>query len=532
MSTANLTPHQHGYELRWSNIEFTIKVKKRNKVILNNVSGLLPAGTVTCILGPSGAGKTSLLNALSGRIQNDHDCHVSGSLELNRKHIKFSKMKRRTAYVLQENALFATLTPRECLRFSAALRLPDTISAAQKEALVNEMIVDLGLTGCADTRVGNALITGLSGGEKKRTSVGVELVTNPHLVFLDEPTSGLDSFSAFQCVDLLRRVASRGSSVMCTIHQPASDVFAMFDYAILMKDGIIVYHGAVSEMGDHFTKCGYALPEAHNPSDHVMTVVNTCTLDELKERNVIKELWGGNSKDGALVREASGEGKDLDQIEMGKMKYPVSFRTQLYWLMWREVVNFRRDVGMLIARYGLTAFLATLFGIVFYGAGNRDDTVGENFGTHFGVIMMMTMNAQFGSVQPTLLTFPIQRPIFLREYATGTYRSGAYFLSKALTEVVMSLFQIVLLVLIVYFMADLKGNFFLLVIVLWLFGLAASGVALTIGSAANDPLVAVETAPAVLLPQVMFAGFFVRTEHIPNFLRWAQVTNLFAIKMA
>eukprot|EP00300_Choanocystis_sp_HF-7_P020304 c20562_g1_i1.p1 GENE.c20562_g1_i1~~c20562_g1_i1.p1 ORF type:complete len:617 (+),score=147.92 c20562_g1_i1:63-1853(+) len=513
-------PIKVGYELQWTNIHYAVKLKDGEKVILNNVNGLLPAGSVTCILGPSGAGKSSLLNTLAGRVRDDRKSKLSGSLELNKKRIKFSKMKRRTAYVMQEDALFGTLTPRECLRFSAALRLPSTVTPAQRESLVKDMILDLGLTTCADTLVGNALIKGISGGEKKRTSVGVELVTGPQLVFLDEPTSGLDSFSAYQCVDLLRRVASKGSSVLCTIHQPSSEVFAMFDYCILMKDGVVIYHGGVNEIGEHFTKCGYALPENYNPADHIMAVVQTNTLDQLKTNKAIRELAGSDASQ-QLNREVT-DNADLEDIDVTKLAYPRSFWTQLSWLAWREAINIKRDIGALIGRFGITAFMALLFGIIFHGAGNRDDTQGQNFGSHFGIITMMSINAQFGSAQSTLISFPLQRPIFLREYATGTYRSSAYFVCQATTEIILSFFQVLELVLVIYFLAGLNGNFILLVIILWFFGLASSGVALAIGSAADNPTLAVEASPAVFVPQILFAGFFIRLEQIPAFLRWVQ----------
>jgi ABC-type multidrug transport system ATPase subunit len=126
--------------------------------------------------------------------------------------------------------------------------------------LVNTMLENLNLTGCADVMIGGPLIKGIRGGQRKRTSVGVELVTNPKLVFLDEPTSGLDSNSALSCVKLLKSIAKRGTTVLCTIHQPSSEVFELFHNVILMKDGRIMWQGPVDGVVAGFSNLGYPPP--------------------------------------------------------------------------------------------------------------------------------------------------------------------------------------------------------------------------------------------------------------------------------
>jgi ABC-type multidrug transport system ATPase subunit len=153
--------------------------------------------------------------------------------------------RQKIAYVMQDDALMATATTREALEFSAALRLPSGTSRESIKGLVEQTIHDLGLEACADTLIGGALIKGISGGQRKRASVGVEIITNPALLFLDEPTSGLDSYSASNLAKLLKSIAARNAAVLCTIHQPASDVFFEFDLCIFMKEGRIVYEGTL-----------------------------------------------------------------------------------------------------------------------------------------------------------------------------------------------------------------------------------------------------------------------------------------------
>mmetsp|Transcript_3691 Transcript_3691/g.4347 ORF Transcript_3691/g.4347 Transcript_3691/m.4347 type:complete len:159 (+) Transcript_3691:472-948(+) len=156
-------------------------------------------------MGPSGAGKTSLLNILAGRTKSRGKVEVESDVRLNNYKVDPTNLETRKqiAFVAQDDSLMITSTPRECIKFSAKLRLPRFMSETELDMLTNRMLEELGLSKCADTIVGGALLKGISGGERKRTSVGVELVVKPALVFLDEPTSGLDSFSA---VNFVRQV--------------------------------------------------------------------------------------------------------------------------------------------------------------------------------------------------------------------------------------------------------------------------------------------------------------------------------------
>lgn len=201
--------------------------------------GNVPKGKATAIMGPSGSGKTSLLNILAGRMSTHDKLVVEADMRLDS--IKLnptsSKTRRLMAFVAQDDSLQESATPREAIKFSAKLRLPKSTSDEEIDHLTCRMLRELGLEGCADTVVGGPLLKGISGGERKRTSVGVELVVKPDIVLLDEPTSGLDSFSAVQLVNVLKKVSNAGASVLFTIHQPSSEVFHSLDYIILLNKG-------------------------------------------------------------------------------------------------------------------------------------------------------------------------------------------------------------------------------------------------------------------------------------------------------
>ncbi|CAE7862237.1 ABCG11, partial [Symbiodinium necroappetens] len=185
----------------WQDVSMTVqKGKKKEKQILSNISGSLSSGKVCALMGPSGAGKTSLLNVLAARIRTRGTTEVSGNITLDGQPITGSTLRKRIAYVMQQDILVPTQTVRESLWFSANLRLPKSYSMKDKKELVEKMLVDLGLVKCADTFIGDDMIRGVSGGEKKRTCVGIELIMKPKLIFLDEPTSGLDSYAAHNVI--------------------------------------------------------------------------------------------------------------------------------------------------------------------------------------------------------------------------------------------------------------------------------------------------------------------------------------------
>ncbi|KAJ3327870.1 hypothetical protein HDU91_004250, partial [Kappamyces sp. JEL0680] len=213
-----------------------VKKGEPNKVLLEGITGEVRAGEIVAIMGGSGAGKSTLLNALAGRIANN--TVLTGDILVDGQERNPSNWKIQCAYVEQDDLLFPNLTVFETLHYSARLRLPSSFSTQQKIDRVNTVIRELGLEGCRDTKIGNEMRRGISGGERKRVSIGIELVTNPHILFLDEPTSGLDAFNAFNAIETLKKVAiQNGKIVLLTIHQPRTDILELFDKIILLSIG-------------------------------------------------------------------------------------------------------------------------------------------------------------------------------------------------------------------------------------------------------------------------------------------------------
>ncbi|KAF9437117.1 ATP-binding cassette sub- G member 2 [Entomortierella beljakovae] len=239
-----------------------------SKEVLRQVSGIVKPGQIMAIMGASGAGKTSLLDILARRNKSGI---VSGDIYVNGKTISSRKYKRVVGYVDQEDTLMPTLTVYETILYSALLRLPRTMSFEAKRFRVMETMSELGILGIKDMRIGASGQRSISGGEKRRVSIACELVTSPSILFLDEPTSGLDSYNAFNVVECLVTLAKNyNRTVVCTIHQPRSNIFAMFDQLVLMAKGQLVYSGETRKLFGHFSSLGHKCPQGYNMADYMI----------------------------------------------------------------------------------------------------------------------------------------------------------------------------------------------------------------------------------------------------------------------
>lgn len=221
----DVSPSAFSLDSLRSLISKNVETKSETKIILHDVSADMPRGTLTAIIGGSGSGKTSMLNTISERMSSRR-LTISGMTTFNGQR---GINTIRSAYVMQQDVLLPSLTVRETLQYSADLRLPPPTTAEERRKVVEEVILELGLKECADTRIGNNIHKGCSGGEKRRTSIGVQLLSNPSVLFLDEPTTGLDATSAFQLVRTLKALAAKGRTIVTTIHQPRSEIWGLFD---------------------------------------------------------------------------------------------------------------------------------------------------------------------------------------------------------------------------------------------------------------------------------------------------------------
>eukprot|EP00741_Cyanophora_paradoxa_P013408 tig00020685_g12947.t1 len=271
-----------GQSLRTRFIRATAKASFRTgserREILRGISAHARSGELVAIMGPSGSGKSSLLDVIAGRTA---EGRVTGSVLLNGEPLvgpgyrNTRLLRGALSYVTQDDVLLEHLTVRETFEFSARLTLAASCSDAQRSARVDEVLAQLGLEKAAGTQIGGAFVRGVSGGEKRRVSIGIELIRSPSVLLLDEPTSGLSSADAYRVMELLKGMALQGQTVLCTIHQPSHAVFSMFDALLLLAEGRPAYFGPLHRVLPHFDALGLGSDHRRiSPAEFLIEVVS------------------------------------------------------------------------------------------------------------------------------------------------------------------------------------------------------------------------------------------------------------------
>ncbi|XP_019152194.1 PREDICTED: putative white-brown complex homolog protein 30 [Ipomoea nil] len=251
--------------------DLTITLKKKHRHLMRSVTGKLMPGRISAVMGPSGAGKTTFLTAVLGKITG---CSVEGAILINGKDVSIQCYRKIIGFVAQDDIVHGNLTVEENLRFNARCRLAADMPKADKVLIIERVIESLGLQGVRDSLVGTVEMRGISGGQKKRVNVGMEMVMEPSLLILDEPTSGLDSASSNLLLKALRREALEGVNICMVLHQPSYTLYKMFDDLVLLaKGGLIVYIGSVKKVEDYFKGLGIVVPERVNPPDHFIDIL-------------------------------------------------------------------------------------------------------------------------------------------------------------------------------------------------------------------------------------------------------------------
>ncbi|XP_073056036.1 ABC transporter G family member 28-like [Primulina eburnea] len=251
--------------------DLTLTLKGKKKHLLRSVTGKLVPGHVSAVMGPSGAGKTTFLSALTGKATG---CIITGSILINGKDEPMQSFKKIIGYVPQDDIVHGNLTVEENLWFSARCRLSADLLKPEKVLVVERVIESLGLQAVRDSLVGTVEKRGISGGQRKRVNVGLEMVMEPSLLILDEPTSGLDSSSSQLLLRALRREALEGVNICMVVHQPSYTLFKMFDDLILLaKGGLTVYHGSAKKVVEYFAGIGINVPERLNPPDYFIDIL-------------------------------------------------------------------------------------------------------------------------------------------------------------------------------------------------------------------------------------------------------------------
>uniref|UniRef100_A0A8D1WH34 Broad substrate specificity ATP-binding cassette transporter ABCG2 n=1 Tax=Sus scrofa TaxID=9823 RepID=A0A8D1WH34_PIG len=506
--------------------------------------GIMKPG-LNAILGPTGGGKSSLLDVLAAR----KDPHgLSGDVLINGAP-RPANFKCNSGYVVQDDVVMGTLTVRENLQFSAALRLPTTMTNHEKNERINMVIQELGLDKVADSKVGTQFIRGVSGGERKRTSIAMELITDPSILFLDEPTTGLDSSTANAVLLLLKRKEDGGRNVVIVIKKPFFSSFCLFCSLSVLGSGRMLFCGPTFLSAAFLSFVGYNCEPYNNPADFFLDVINgdssAVVLSRADRDEGAQEPEEPPEKDTPLIDKLaafytnSSFFKDtkveLDQFSGGRKKkkssvykevtYTTSFCHQLRWISRRSFKNLLGNPQASVAQIIVTIILGLVIGAIFYDLKNDPSGIQNRA----GVLFFLTTNQCFSSVSAVELLV-VEKKLFIHEYISGYYRVSSYFFGKLLSDLLpMRMLPSIIFTCITYFLLGLKpavGSFFIMMFTLMMVAYSASSMALAIAAGQSVVSVATLLMTISFVFMMIFSGLLVNLKTVVPWLSWLQYFSI------
>ncbi|XP_061275710.1 broad substrate specificity ATP-binding cassette transporter ABCG2 isoform X4 [Bos javanicus] len=477
-----------------------------------------------------------------------------------------------------------TLTVRENLQFSAALRLPTTMTSYEKNERINKVIQELGLDKVADSKVGTQFIRGVSGGERKRTSIAMELITDPSILFLDEPTTGLDSSTANAVLLLLKRIwnsstgipscppvlfvvmlpkanltshsrmsgsrmSKQGRTIIFSIHQPRYSIFKLFDSLTLLASGRLMFHGPAQEALGYFGAIGFHCEPYNNPADFFLDIINGDSSAVVLNREDIgdeaNETEEPSKKDTPLIEKLaefyvnssffketkveldkfSGDQRRKKLSSYKEVTYATSFCHQLKWISRRSFKNLLGNPQASIAQLIVTVFLGLVIGAIFYDL--KNDPAGIQ--NRAGVLFFLTTNQCFSSVSAVELLV-VEKKLFIHEYISGYYRVSSYFFGKLLSDLLpMRMLPSIIFTCITYFLLGLKPKveaFFIMMLTLMMVAYSASSMALAIAAGQSVVSIATLLMTISFVFMMIFSGLLVNLKTVVPWLSWLQYLSI------
>ncbi|CAD26185.1 ABC TRANSPORTER [Encephalitozoon cuniculi GB-M1] len=496
-------------ELLWRNLRLTTKgADGAWRTILRGVSGVIEPSTMTALMGTSGAGKTTLMNALAGRIS--PNMHLKGEILLNSHPRSKDTWPEIVGYVEQEFHAYEYQTVFETLSFASKIKMRGEEMEQKVVNRIEEIVSLLGLKNAKNTYIAN-----LSGGERKRVSIGVELLGNPSILFCDEPTSGLDSFNALNILSLLRDLSNMGKTVLVTIHQPSYEMINFFDKFILMSMGKVIYDGDVKGCIGFFARCGHRLPEFTNPVDFFLKTISLDTRTKSSEEksldviNHISAKWRRERKE--VVPKLSSEVRMRDKT----IKTTLSF-----FLLWsRNLKNYLRNSEYFKIKAFQKMFFITVFGLAYLRMGYSV----ESIYTRLGGITFILTNMLFGVCNPIFNVFSSEKMVILRERRSGMYSGFMAFIAKYFSEIFINFMLEIPYLVIIYWTIGLNPDvrvflvFMAIIISLILLSIAYSLAISTMTSTQNNSQV---LGSMGLLVFLIYSGSFNNPNTISKWLKW------------
>ena len=463
-------------------------------------------------MGPSGCGKSTLLDTLAGRLATTATWEGEIRVNGNKTTLSYGK----AAYVTQDEVLIGTLTVYETLMYAAKLRLPTSLSQSAKEDIVNDVITELGLESVRNTYIGNWHIRGISGGQRRRVSIGCELVTSPTLLFLDEPTSGLDSAAAFHVMSSVRRLATGCRTILAVIHQPASETFELFDKLCLLAAGECVYFGDAGRCEDMFTAAGLPVPAARSAPDHFLHVINrdfeSAEYDVEANIHTLVHHYKG-SKVAQTVQEHVDEmQKSPGPVYQAGTDQP-SWLYQTGVLTARTFVNDYRNVGIFWMRLGMYMMLCLAIAFIYFQLGDSWKDVYSRAALLFFVVAFLC----FMSIA-AFPAFVEDMKVYIRERLNGYYKPSTFVVANAVASAPFIMLIAVMSTICMYFIAGLRagsaGVYFVLDLFMSL--MVVESLMMAIAPLVPNFLAGIAVGAGVMGMYMMVCGFFQPLNQMPQ----------------
>ncbi|KAG6661004.1 hypothetical protein I3843_03G140500 [Carya illinoinensis] len=507
--------------LTWKDLWVTVpNGKSGRRPIVQELTGYAEPGKVLAIMGPSGSGKSTLLDSLAGRLSSN--MQQTGEILINgrRETLAFGT----SAYVTQDDTLMTTLTVREAVYYSAQLQLPDSMSRSEKKERAEMTIREMGLQGSIDTRIGGWNVRGLSGGQKRRVSICIEILTRPKLLFLDEPTSGLDSAASFHVMSRILKLARQdGRTVVASIHQPSSEVFELFSNLCLLSTGMTVYFGPASMAEKFFASNDFPCPTLRNPSDHYLRTINKDFDSDIEQGfrtttsteeaiNILVNSYKSSETYHQLQQLVS---KICQQrggtLEKGSQ---ASFITQCQVLTRRSFVNMYRDLGYYWLRLAIYIALCLCVGTIFHDIGFNYGSIQARGSMLMFVAAFLTFMAIGG-----FPSFVEDMKIFGRERLNGHYGVGAFVMGNTFSSIPYLLLISVVPGAIAYYLVGLQKSFehfAYFVLLLFVCMMLVESLMMMVASIVPDFLMGIITGAGIQGVMMLNGGFFRLPDDLPK----------------
>ena len=381
------------FYLTWQDVDLKItkkkvigfcKYKKEDKHILKSISGYARSGECLAIMGASGSGKSTLLNILSGRLVNKGKFKLNGAVEVNKEKMEWLKFRNVTGFVMQRDTFFEDSKVKENFDFFINLR-SSNINEQQRAQKLKEIIGFLKLTKVKDNFIGGKLQKGISGGEKRRLNLGVELVSDPKILLLDEPTSGLDSYTALIIIKRLKELAKLNNMIIIyTIHQPSNKIFNLFDNLLILNRGKIDYFGQADAVERFYSDIGYAPPQLKQPIDFFIEL--TIKAEERYEETV-KRVYQEQT-----IHQINEVIENTPDNEINKKIRKAGFCQQFYQLTKRGTRRFFRNKISFHMRLVQVIFLIIIYSMLYFQLDEIDPNNPNSISNRLGAFFFLVLN--------------------------------------------------------------------------------------------------------------------------------------------